>query len=383
MSTASGPDAPAGQGNVCGALIGCGYISPRHIRAWASATNAQLVAVCDTDVDKAAKAAESAGVRHVFTSVDDMLSTLGDDLDFVDVCVPPEYHLEVVEKAGARGVHVLCQKPLATTTADSLRIAEIVAATGIVFAINEMWKWIPAYEHVWKMLRNDVLGDIEFVKFTGHSNLLLPRRAEDRFDAVPDRPSAANRDALMPRFSQMERLIVLEYGVHVLDMLREWFGEPAGLRASLGRSNPALIGDDSAFIELKYDFDAEVLLDWSVPGPETPDNIDGESLIIRASNGLLTVYAGKWVEWHPADGQVERFSFPADTRDSAFARSHQDFADAVIGRTEPASSVTGNLATQGLVMSSYASGGTGDWIENPAAALFRADAAVVGRPSPA
>ncbi|MGW8813030.1 Gfo/Idh/MocA family protein [Gordonia terrae] len=371
MSRTFDSDATSGREHLRGALIGCGYISPRHIRAWSNTTNAQLIAVCDTDIDKASAAAESARVRHAFTSVDDLLDSLGDDLDFVDVCVPPEYHLEVVEKAGSRGVHVLCQKPLATTVEDSLRIAEIVADTGIVFAINEMWKWIPAYEHVWNMLRSGVVGDIEFVKFTGHSNLLLPRRGEDRFDAIPDRPSAANRDALMPRFSQMEQLIVLEYGVHVLDMLREWFGEPAELRASLGRSNPGLVGDDSAFIELKYDFDAEVLLDWSVPGPETPDNIDGESLIIRGSGGLLTVYAGKWVEWHPGDGPVERFPFPADTRDSGFARSHQDFASAVIGRTEPASTVTGNLATQGLVMSSYASADAGDWVSEPAAALFR------------
>ncbi|WP_213576563.1 Gfo/Idh/MocA family oxidoreductase [Rhodococcus sp. USK13] len=355
-----------------GALIGCGYISPRHIRAWGQTESAELIAVCDTDIDRVTSAASAARVEQKFTSVDDLLDALGSELDFVDVCVPPEYHLDVIDKVSARGIHVLCQKPLAATIEDSLRIAQIVEERKIVFAINEMWKWIPAYEHIWGLLKSNQLGEIQFVKFTGHSNLLLPRRDASIFEEIPDRPSVANRDALMPRFSTMKQLIVLEYGVHILDMLREWFGEPKELRATLGRSNPDLIGEDSAFIELKYGFMAEVLLDWSMPGPETPDNIDGESLLIRGSKGMITAYAGKWVEWHPVSGKVQRYRFPADTRDSGFSRSHQDFSKAVIEQVEPASSVKGNLATQGLVMSSYASASSGDWIAAPAAAISAA-----------
>ncbi|WP_257016290.1 Gfo/Idh/MocA family protein [Rhodococcus sp. ACS1] len=353
-----------------GALIGCGYISPRHIRAWEASTSAELIAVCDTNTDRVNAAARAANVSRTFTSVDDLLNDLGDELDFIDICVPPELHLQLVDQVSARGINILCQKPLAATLADSLAIAEIAEQRKIVFAINEMWKWIPAYALVWDYLKRGDLGDIQFVKFAGHSNLLLPRRDSAIFDEVADRPSSANRDALMPRFSAMPQLIVLEYGVHILDMFREWFGEPKELRATVGRVNPDLVGDDSAFIQLKYDFPVEMSLDWSVPGPETPDNIDGESLVIRGSCGVLTVFAGKWVEWHPTGEAVQRFPFPQDTRDAGFAQSHQDFANAVAAGTEPASSVTGNLATQGLVLSCYASDSADAWIPAPAAAVY-------------
>lgn len=353
-----------------GALVGCGYIAHRHVDAWAATRGAGLVAVCDLQRERAEALARRAGASvAAFADVDALFDAIGDQLDFIDISTPPEHHRPIVEWAAAHGVAVLCQKPIAATWADSEAVAHTVAQTGVTFAVNEIWKWIPAYQRVGAILRDGRLGRLGSIRFVGASNLLLPRRHGTSFAGVVDRPSAEHREQLVERFSTMPKLIVLEYGVHVLDMIREWCGDPRRLRARLWRTSPELTGDDGAAIDLAYDdFDVSIALDWCQPGPETADNIDGEALAIRGEHGLVTVAAGKWVEVHPAAGPAEHVAFDVDTRDAGFACSHQDFIDAMLDGRTPMSDVAGSMRSQALVMACYASADDGGgWVDDPAA----------------
>jgi predicted dehydrogenase len=230
-----------------------------------------------------------------------------------------------------------------------------------------MWKWIPAYERVWQVIQEGRLGTIHGVRFTGASNLLLPRRIGVEFPEVLDKESSDARTALVQRFGPMRELVILEYGVHVLDMLRAWFAEPTGLRATTSRINPELEGDDAAIITLRFDgFDADMYIDFCRPGAETNDNIDGETLAILGTAGLLTVTAGKWLEWHPTNGEREVLCFSQDTRDAGFARSHSNFARSVVGGHAPASTPADNLRSQSLVLACYESARqSGGWMNAP------------------
>jgi len=352
-----------------GVLVGCGYIAPRHGRAWASVEGAELIAVCDVDEDRARDFAAKFQVPRAYTSLDTALDDLQGELDFVDISLPPHLHREVVQIALERGLHVLCQKPMAETVEDSLAIVKLSSASDCTVAINEMWKWIPAYEHIWERIRRGALGEVKSVRVTGMANLLLPRRHGWQLMGVEDKVSAQVHADLMARFRTMPELIVLEYGVHLLDMVRAWLGEPNELSAISSSTHPDLTGDDAAHIQLKYpNFDAQIVIDWCRPGPETPDIIDGETVTIHGSRGLLISTAGKAVEWLPFDGKAEHNEFPADTRDAGFARSHGNFVESIrTGRT-PASAPEDNLRSQSLMLACYASSADGGrWIRQPSA----------------
>lgn len=107
-------------------LVGCGHIGTVHSYALAQLLEAGLIdaritATFDTDAERAQRLAEP----HDATAAPD-LDALMDAVDVAWVCTWTAGHLEAVEAAVARGLPVFCEKPLAPTLADCVRIAELL-----------------------------------------------------------------------------------------------------------------------------------------------------------------------------------------------------------------------------------------------------------------
>jgi D-apiose dehydrogenase len=93
--------------------VGAGYFSRFHHDAWRRQGRADLIAVCDADRGKAEAMAEAFGAERVFHEAASMLDACKPDL--VDIVTPPATHAALVGLAAARGIDVVCQKPLAPT----------------------------------------------------------------------------------------------------------------------------------------------------------------------------------------------------------------------------------------------------------------------------
>lgn len=100
--------------NVRFALIGCGRIANRH--AEHINNMGVLVAVCDTDKEKADTLAEQYNARPYY-DINELLAT-EKDIDVVSVCTPNGLHAQHSISALRAGFHVLCEKPLATNVHD-------------------------------------------------------------------------------------------------------------------------------------------------------------------------------------------------------------------------------------------------------------------------
>lgn len=103
-------------------IIGAGVIGDFHARAIGDLPNANLHAVCDTNLERAEKLAEEYGCK-AFGSYDEMLEDK--DIDIVAIATPSGLHMEPTVAAAKAGKHVLCEKPLEVTIE---RIDEMVAA---------------------------------------------------------------------------------------------------------------------------------------------------------------------------------------------------------------------------------------------------------------
>src|SRR5689334_1449029 len=107
-----------------GACIGYGFIASRgHLPAYAAfpvdRAPLRIVAVADLCPARRERAlAELPGVR-VYASHAELLEKEAGRIDFVDVTTPPSAHAEIAHAALDRGLHVLCEKPLTTTTAEA------------------------------------------------------------------------------------------------------------------------------------------------------------------------------------------------------------------------------------------------------------------------
>ena len=329
-----------------GALVGCGFIAPRHLAAWREIPSVMIEAVCDKDPARARAMANRFGIGRAFTSLEEMLKNCA--LDFVDLASGSETHLQLVRQAIEAGVDVLLQKPFADTPEAADQIVELAAKSGRTIAVNEMWKWMPAYRHVKSMLAEKALGDIRNVRFHKLCNLTLI--SED--GGVPP----FLRLDRQVRFRSMHRLILYEYGVHLLDVLRSWFGECTVITAVTSRMSPYVVGEDAAFVELGFNsFIGTLELDWSVPGPEVIDPLHHERVTISGTKGLLIVEAAERLTCRRIDGSVEGRTFDDDPRAGGFLASQADFADAIDRGRRPASPVGDNVKTLRLLWACYAS----------------------------
>jgi UDP-N-acetyl-2-amino-2-deoxyglucuronate dehydrogenase len=92
------------------ALVGAGVISVSHAKAITSNPRAELAAVCDIEVEKAQKLADTYQIASVYKDFEEMLKR--DDIDVINVCLPSGMHADYTIAAAQAGKHILCEKPL-------------------------------------------------------------------------------------------------------------------------------------------------------------------------------------------------------------------------------------------------------------------------------
>lgn len=110
-------------------IIGTGVIAPNHADAIMASDYAELVAVCDVDEPKARAFAAKYGNPAVYTDYIEMLEKGG--IEAVSICTPSGLHSEMTIQAANRGIHVLCEKPMAITLDQMDAMVEAVKRNGI------------------------------------------------------------------------------------------------------------------------------------------------------------------------------------------------------------------------------------------------------------
>ncbi|RKU37011.1 hypothetical protein C6496_11665 [Candidatus Poribacteria bacterium] len=95
-------------------VLGAGSVAQRRaMPAINKAKNAELHALLSRNTDRAKQLADEYGAIKAYTTVDALLAD--DALDAIYISTPVHLHCEQVVAAAERGLHVLCDKPMALT----------------------------------------------------------------------------------------------------------------------------------------------------------------------------------------------------------------------------------------------------------------------------
>lgn len=121
------------------AVVGVGHLGRHHARILSTLEGAQLVAVVDTNAERAAAAAASTGAP----ARADFREIVG-DVDAVTVAVPTELHREVALPFLERGVAVLVEKPMARSLAEADDLIAAARASGATLAVGHTERYNPA-----------------------------------------------------------------------------------------------------------------------------------------------------------------------------------------------------------------------------------------------
>ncbi|MFJ6538643.1 Gfo/Idh/MocA family protein [Paenarthrobacter sp. NPDC091711] len=204
-------------------IVGCGAISRNHLEAFRALHNVRIVGVCDVDADRARATAEAWGVPNALTSVEELL-TLG--LDIVSVCTPHPTHEEVVLKAAAAGVNVLCEKPIATKLESAERMVAACENAGVQLGVLFQRRFWPASQKIRTAIDDGTLGRA----IMAQCSVMLHRA-----------PEYYNRDAWRGTWESDGGGVLMSQAVHQIDLLQWYLGDVAEV---YGKVNTYRHGDD-------------------------------------------------------------------------------------------------------------------------------------------
>jgi predicted dehydrogenase len=146
-----------------GAIVGFGNVAVEgHLPAWRQHRQFTIVAVCDADEARLARAAELVPAAKRYTSVEALLQN--EKLDFVDVATPPSSHTAIVLAALAKRVHVLCEKPLTTQWDECRQIRSAASAARAVVFTTHNWKYAPIFRTAKRALRRGDIGAVSHLR---------------------------------------------------------------------------------------------------------------------------------------------------------------------------------------------------------------------------
>ncbi|MCU0909669.1 MAG: Gfo/Idh/MocA family oxidoreductase, partial [Rhodobacteraceae bacterium] len=125
-------------------VVGTGSMAAAHVRAYQAMPGVKVVAGVDTRPDILTAFQTEHGIPHGFATVQDAIAW--GQFDAVSNVTPDPVHKVTTLPLLAAGKHVLCEKPLATSHADALEMAEAAARAGVVNMVNLTYRNVPALQ---------------------------------------------------------------------------------------------------------------------------------------------------------------------------------------------------------------------------------------------
>lgn len=281
------------------ATVGTGYFSQFHYDAWSRIEAVELVALCSLDREQAQAMAERHKVPAVFDDLAAMLDRVRPDL--LDIVTPPQTHRAMVEAAAARGIPVICQKPLAPALPDAEAIVAVAEAADILLVVHENFRFMPWFRQARRVIEEGRLGQPHSVHFRMRpGDGQGPRAYLDR----------------QPYFQNMERFLIHETGIHFVDSFRYLLGEVTAVYAQLRRVNPAIAGEDAGYALFTFESGATGLLDGNRLNDHTADNcrLTMGEMHLEGSGGVLRLDGFGDLWWKPHGRPEVRESYAWQAR---------------------------------------------------------------------
>ena len=137
------------------AVVGAGFWGKNHVRVLSELPDAEIIAVCDIDKQRADTISEKYGIK----SYDDSLEMYRrEELDAVTICVWSSRLAEEALKALGFGKHVLVEKPMASSISDAKKVLRTAKEKKLKLAVGFIERFNPGVRRVKKAIENGLIG---------------------------------------------------------------------------------------------------------------------------------------------------------------------------------------------------------------------------------
>ena len=326
------------------ALFGTGFWSAFQLAGWMQTEEVACVALYNRTKSKALRLAEQFGISAAAVYDDPAALLEREQIDFVDICTNVETHYPLTRLAAARGLPIVCQKPMATTLEECQALVQVCAGASVPLYINENWRWQYPLRQLKRTLDTGRIGKV--------------------FRATIDYRNSFPVFENQPFLKELEQFILTDIGSHILDVARFLFGEPAALYCQTYRVHADIQGEDVATVMLTLADGAAIVCQMSYATRREHDRFPETYVQIEGDQGFLELAPDFWIRETTADGThasrhaPPRFAWadPAyDVVHSSIYAAQLNIARALKGLEVGETSGEDNLKTMNLVFQAYES----------------------------
>ncbi len=305
-------------------VIGCGSIAQhRHLQEYSWNKAVEIVAVCDINEERALEIGKEYSAK-AYTDYKELLADK--DIDAVSVCTPNYLHAPISIDALNAGKHVLCEKPMATSSEEAAQMIEAAEKNGKKLMIGHNQRFVKSHQKARELIKSGEVGKIySFRSAFGHGG--------------PEQWSVDGKESW---FFQKEKAFIGamgDLGVHKTDLLRYVLGEEFVEVGAFVETNAKDFADvdDNAVCVLKTESGVigTLAASWAYTSKEDNSTvIYGEKAILRLEDhpqySLIVQYAtGEIVNYEL--GKIQ--SNDAGGQNATGVIDH--FVSSIVSDTEP------------------------------------------------
>jgi predicted dehydrogenase len=327
-------------------LIGAGNVAlSDHLPTYLAFPDLfRVVAVADPAQARRELARDQAGLTARDTHADARELIARGDLDMVDVCTPQHVRRDLVIAACEAGLHVLTEKPIATTPRDAAEMCRIARERGVRFGIVHNYLFFPETVRTLELIRAGEIGPVEVAILNWLSVVDAPGWRHD--------PSQAGGGVLIDM-------------LHIVYLAEALLGKPIERVSAFVTARQ----DDSPVEDItlsRFETDSGVGLvnvGWGVgPGGFAVSGPDGRIEVAYRDGGSGAFAPFERLVVHGRSGRLEESSLPAD---DSMARVILDFGTAIREGRDPVAPGEHGLHILEATLAVYASAALGRTVELP------------------
>jgi predicted dehydrogenase len=145
-----------------GAIVGFGFISGKgHFPAYQKRDDVEIVAIADVCPARLDAARAVAPKARLYATWQELIEK--EPLDFIDISTPPAFHAEIALLALAKGIHVLCEKPLTVNVAEARKMVDAARAHRRVVFPAHNYKHAPVVKFAREVIESGRIGAVRAV----------------------------------------------------------------------------------------------------------------------------------------------------------------------------------------------------------------------------
>jgi predicted dehydrogenase len=133
-----------------------GWANMLHLPSLKSHPQAEIAAICGRNREHAEEVAKKYEIPVVYTDYREMIEK--GDLQAVVVAAPDDMHYPMVMNALDAGLHVLCEKPMASNVSQAREMYEKAKAMGVKHMVYFTYRWMPSFRYIRELIDEGCIG---------------------------------------------------------------------------------------------------------------------------------------------------------------------------------------------------------------------------------